>query len=84
MSEVEEVRLFFESAYAFVRYWMIVPVVFIARISFAKLKKPADKLRIAQVLMVIKVEQDLIARHFLKVNVIMYWYELFLVLRPHL
>ena len=61
----------FEVFDALVRDWVEVPVVLVSRITFPQLVEATDYFRIAQVLIVIEVEQNLVARHPLKVDVVM-------------
>ena len=70
MSIVEQMGPFFESLDALVGDWMEVPVMFVARVTLAKLVEPTDQLGVAQVLVVVQVEENLIARHLLEIDVV--------------
>jgi len=70
MSVVERMGPFFERLDALIGDWVEVPVVLVAWITLSKLIESTDQLRVAQVLIVVEIEQDLIARHLLEIDVV--------------
>lgn len=73
---------FFESLDALVGDWVEVPVMFVARVTLAKLVESTDQLGVAQILIVVEIEQNLITRHLLEIDVIVSRHRHLLVLCP--
>ena len=70
MSIVEQMGSLFEMLDALVGDGMEVPVMLVAWIAQAELVESTDQLGVAQVLVVVQVEENLIARHLLEIDVV--------------